>query len=104
MGEWTEWKAYLRKDKVARSINLGLTKYSKQLNPYVTLSSIIITVITIFVVINSVTKWAEVNKQSIRALDEKFVDREVFVRDTVRVSNCDTVYIIDGVKFIKAGE
>ena len=99
-----KWKEYLRKHKFARTVQLGLTKYSKQVNPWITFSGLILTVITIFVVMNTINKWVEVSENSLKYIEKKtkVITEEKIVRDTIWNSNCDTVYIIDGERFIKS--
>lgn len=87
----------------SRMAYLGLKETSKMLNPYTYIISLVILIITVGIITTSITKWGEINQQSIKIMKKKYVDREVIVKDTVWQNDCDTVYIIDGVKFTKAG-
>ena len=92
------------RDDYSRMALLGLREISKKFNPFSTMVSLVVCVIAIIVITKAVTKWGEINEQSIRAMDKKIITDtvNVVVRDTINTNDCDTVFIIDGMRFRKA--
>jgi hypothetical protein len=89
--------------KYSRSVQLGFKKIGKKFNVGGTSISFVMLAIMGVIISTSITKWTEINQESIKMLETKYVDKKVMIHDTLRLTDCDTVYIIDGIKFTKAG-
>jgi DUF438 domain-containing protein len=87
------------RSSMGERFNSPLFNTINKLSTAISLALCLTMVIFIFI---SLDKLTEQNYKAIKLMDSKI--REIPVHDTVKVSDCDTIYIIDGKHFKQIGE
>jgi len=92
-------KETLEKFKNAAA-SLRLNVRTLRIDKYTIIISFLLCFAILFFTFSSLNKLSKLNYKSVKLMETK--TREVHVRDTV--SDCDTVFIIDGVRYSKIEE
>jgi len=88
----------------SRMVEMGLKTIEKKFNPYVSAISITLCVIAAVVIMNGTIKVMKLGVTAAKIQESKTIHDTITVEkiNNVNVNDCDTIYIVDGIRMRKA--